>query len=93
VAAGENEPRRIEDAFGAYFAVRERFRLDPEGRAVKQTHWAEDSAAGELNVAQMLVDPADQNDWEVTFIVLLAPSRAENRPVIRFDAVRPVGSG
>jgi len=93
VTTGENEPRRIEDAFGAYFAVRERFRLDPEGRAVKQTHWAEDSSAGELNVAQMLVDPLEQNDWEVTFTVMLAESRAENRPVLRLDAVRPVGVG
>jgi hypothetical protein len=93
VALGENEPRRIEDAFSAYFTVRDRFRLDPEGRAVKQTHWAEDSVAGELNVAQMLVDPAEQNDWETTFTVLLVQSRAENRPVIRFDAVRPVGTG
>jgi len=85
------EPRRIEDAFGAYFKVRERFRLDPEGRAVKHTHWSDDNAPGELGVAQMLIDPADQNDWEVTFTVLLAPSRAENRPVLRFDGVRAIG--
>jgi len=93
VAAGENETRRIEDAFNAYYSVRERFRLDPEGRAAKHTHWLEDSAAGELQVAQMLIDSAEQNDWEATFRVLLVPSRAENRPVIRLDAVRPVGVG
>jgi superfamily II RNA helicase len=87
------EPRRIEDAFGAYFKVRDRFRLDPEGRAVKHTHWSDDNAPGELTVAQMLIDPADQNDWEATFTIDLAASRAENRVVLRFDSVRPLGAG
>jgi len=82
---------QLEDAFGAYFKVRDRFRLDPEGRAVKHTHWSDDNAPGELSVAQMLIDPADQNDWEVTFTVLLAPSRAENRVVLRFDGVQSIG--
>jgi len=91
-AVSENEPRRIEDAFLPYFSARERFRLDPEGRSAKHTHWSEDNSAGELQMAQMLADPAEQNDWEATFTVLLAESRAENRPVLRLDAVRPVGS-
>jgi len=81
----------LEDAFGSYFKVRDRFRLDPEGRAAKHTHWSDDNAPGELTVAQMLIDPADQNDWEVTFTVLLAPSRAENRVVLRFNGVRSIG--
>jgi len=90
-ATNEAEPRRIEDAFGAYFAVRERFRLDPEGRAVKHTHWSDDNAPGELSIAQMLIDPADQNDWEATFAVLLPQSRSENRVVLRFDGVQSMG--
>jgi hypothetical protein len=92
VAMGDNEPRRIEDAFAQYFTERERFRLDPEGRATKHTHWTGDSAEGEWTVAQMLIDPAEQNDWEATFTVLLAQSRAENRAVIRFDTLHSLST-
>ncbi len=85
------EARRIEAAFGAYFEARERFRLDPEGRSAKHTHWEENRDAGEWTVAQMLVDPADQNDWEARFTVSLAESRAANRAVVRFLDLAPVG--
>ena len=87
-----DEARRIEAAFSAYFEQRSRFRLDPEGRSTKHTHWAEDRAAGEWAVAQMLIDSEERNDWEARFTVLLAPSRAENRAVVRFVDVRTVGA-
>jgi superfamily II RNA helicase len=85
------EARRIEAAFSAYAEVRGRFRLDPEGRSTKHTHWAEDRDAGEWPVSQMLVDNEAQNDWEARFTVQLAQSRIENRAVVRFVDVRPVG--
>jgi len=88
---GEAEPRRIEDAFAAFFRERERFRLDPEGRAAKHTHWDEAGGATEWTVAQVLVDVAGQNDREARFTVLLPESRAESRAVVRFEAVGPVG--
>jgi hypothetical protein len=78
--------------FEAYFAERGRFRLDPEGRAAKHTHWVEAKDSGELIVAQMLVDAEEQNDWEAIFSVPHAESRAENRAVVRFVEVRPVGA-
>ena len=87
-----DEARRIEAAFGPYTGARGRFRLDPEGRSVKHTHWEEDRDAGEWAVAQMLIDNEERNDWEARFAVLLAPSRAGNRAVIRFLGVRPVGA-
>ena len=94
---GEGEPasagaRRIEAAFTPYFEARQRFRLDPAGRAPPHTHWSEDRDGGEWSVAQMLVDPADCNDWEAQFVVSLAGSRAEHRAVVRFITVRPVGT-
>ncbi|MDD3180831.1 MAG: DUF3516 domain-containing protein [Opitutaceae bacterium] len=96
-APGEGEPlsaeaRAIEAAFKPYFEVRDRFRLDPEGRATKHTHWEEGSTAGEWIVAQVLIDAEERNDWEVRFIVPLAQSRGENRAVLRFVEVRPIGA-
>ncbi|MBI3886194.1 MAG: DUF3516 domain-containing protein, partial [Opitutae bacterium] len=75
----------------AYFEQRGRFRLDPEGRAAKHTHWEEDRDAGELHVFQMLIDTEGANDWDAQFTVLLPPSRAENRVVLRFESVGPLG--
>jgi superfamily II RNA helicase len=87
------EARRIEAAFRAYFDARGRFRLDPEGRSAKHTHWSEDAPGSpEWQVAQVLVDPADQNDWEARFTVSIAASRAENRAVLRFNGTAPIGT-
>ena len=91
------EARRIEKEFTAYFEARGRFRLDPEGRAVKHTHISEDG--GQMTedggktwqIAQVLADVDGQNDWEARFEVSLTESRQENRPVLRFLATRPVG--
>jgi hypothetical protein len=99
VAGGSTMPRpeELERAreeqyrqFEPYFAARGRFRLDPEGRAGKHTHWAEDAEVGEWEVAQMLADHEELNDWEAVFRVSLAESRAQNRAVITFVAVRPL---
>jgi hypothetical protein len=81
------EAKRIEKAFAAYFDAHGRFRLDPEGRSAKHTHFDE---TGEL-VAQVLVDKDEFSDWEARFTVLLAESRAQARAVVRFDGVQPVG--
>jgi hypothetical protein len=93
-AAGpaSDEARRIEAAFGAYIEARGRFRIDPEGRSTKHTHWTENRNTGEWAVAQVLIDLEGRNDWEARFTVLLAPSRAENRAVVRFDETQPVGA-
>jgi superfamily II RNA helicase len=97
-----SEARRLETAFGPFFEARGRFRLDPEGRSAKHTHWREETVerdegdgegrrAGQLAVAQMLVDAEAQNDWEVRFVVSLEASRRENRPVLTFEGVNAVG--
>jgi len=83
--------RQLEGAFAPYFAARDRFRLDPEGRSAKHTHWSDDNQPNQLTVAQVLIDSADQNDWECSFTIDLAASRAENRVVFRFDGVQPIG--
>ncbi len=96
-AASLVEARRIEKEFTAYFDARGRFRLDPEGRAVKHTHFGEQEdgsmeQGAVIPIAQVLADPEEQNDWEARFEVSLDDSRKENRAVVQFVAVRPVGA-
>lgn len=84
------ESRRIEKAFGAYFEARGRFRLDPEGRSALNTHLSEDGDV--WRIAQVLVDPEGLNDWEASFTLSLAASRAAAAPVLRFESVGPIGA-
>ena len=96
-AAHLAESRRIEKEFAAYFDARGRFRLDPEGRNTKHTHILEQGAGSEeqgafWQIAQVLADTEEQNDWEARFEVSLDESRKQNRPVVKFIAVRPVGA-
>lgn len=83
------EARALEATFAPYFETHGRFRLDPEGRSAKHTHWSDDTAAA--RVAQVLVDPEEHNDWEATFTVDVPASRAENRAVIQFAGLAPIG--
>jgi superfamily II RNA helicase len=97
VVLAEGEPasaegRRLAAAFAPYFEARGRFRLDPEGRAAKHTHWADPATAGQWDVAQMLIDAEETNDWEARFTVLLAESRASDRAVIRFEGLGLLGA-
>ncbi|MDO8540846.1 MAG: DUF3516 domain-containing protein, partial [Opitutaceae bacterium] len=95
------EAKRIEAAFAPYFAARGRFRLDPEGRSAKHTHWSEVQTTDDRgqtteggkswSVAQVLIDPEEMNDWEARFVVPLSESRAANRAVVRCDGVSPIG--
>jgi hypothetical protein len=97
--AGENTPvspeaKRIEAAFAPYFDVHGRFRLDPEGRSSQHTHWLDGIDApptGEWRIAQVLIDAEGHNDWEATFVISLAQSRAENRAVVKFENVAAIG--
>jgi hypothetical protein len=86
------EGRKLEAAFTPYFEAHGRFRLDPEGRSAKHTHWDESAEPGTWRIAQVLIDGDDQNDWEARFVVSLADSRAQNRAVVTFEAVSPIGT-
>jgi hypothetical protein len=94
----EHEAERA--VFAAYGEARGRFRLDPEGRSAKHTHFGvivtdgivATAAVGEMEVAQVLVDAEGANDWEVVFGVAIAASRAESRAVVRLVAVRAIGA-
>lgn len=99
ISAAENAPmspeaKRIEAAFAPYFDAHGRFRLDPEGRSAKHTHWSGDEQPGaaEWGLAQVLIDLEDANDWEARLTVSLTESRAQNRAVLKFDTVAPIGA-
>ena len=83
-----NAVKFIEQQFAPYFDARERFRLDPEGRAAKHTYFDDDGA----NIAQTLVDLDGQNDWEARFTLDRESTRRESRIVLRFDGVGAIGA-
>ncbi|MDR1283087.1 MAG: DUF3516 domain-containing protein [Opitutaceae bacterium] len=91
--------RRIEEAFAPYFDGRGRFRLDPEGRSAKHTHWGDyDEAnardgAGDWPVAQVLADAEGHNDYEARFVVSLPASRTAASVVVRFEGAGVIGGG
>ena len=73
---------------------RDRFRLDPAGRAAEHTHFDEaEFGAAEWRVAQVLVDPEEVNDWEARFVLDLAATRASGRVELRLETVAEVGAG
>jgi len=86
-----NTPAEIENAFAPYFEARQRFRLDPAGRAAANSHWHEDREGGTLTLAQVLVDAEELSDWEAVFSIDLSRSRSEQRPVLRLETVHPIG--
>jgi len=86
------EAKAIEQALAPYLAERGRFRLDPAGRGAANTHLDEDSSPGEWRIVQVLIDSQDLNDWELRFSLSLAESRAQIRPVLRFEGAGPIGS-
>lgn len=86
------EARRLEKLFDRHAEARERFRLDPAGRATVHTHFdAAEVGANFWRIAQVLVDPAEANDWEVAFAVSLPETRATGRLALRIEGVDDVG--
>lgn len=87
------EARRLEKQFGAHAGARGRFRLDPAGRAVANTHFDEaEPGAAEWRIAQVLVDPEEANDWEARFVLDLPATRASGRVALRLEAVAEIGA-
>jgi superfamily II RNA helicase len=87
------EARRLEKLFAAHAEARDRFRLDPAGRAAEHTHFDEaEPGAAEWRVAQVLVDPEEANDWEAGFVLDLSATRASGRVELRLVAVGEIGA-
>jgi superfamily II RNA helicase len=84
--ASEEEPwtmERLRRAFEAYHVEHESLRLDPEARNLRHTYVTPSDDRRRWRVQQMLVDPAETNDWVAEFDVDLAESRAAGEPALR----------
>lgn len=71
-------------------------RTDPVARRAQHTRFHQDSmdrdsASAEWRIEQTLVDPDEHNDWEAVFILDVEATRAAARPVLRLEAIAPVG--
>lgn len=74
---------RLQQALEAYHADHERICLDPNARNARHTYVLPAEDKKTWRVQQMLVDPADNNDWVAEFEVDLADSRKLGEPALR----------
>jgi len=75
--------QRLRDALDAYYAEHEYLRLDPEARNARHTYVTPSEDQRHWRVQQMLIDPAEANDWVAEFDVDLGESRAGGEPVLK----------
>jgi superfamily II RNA helicase len=84
--SAEAEPwtaARLRTALDAYFVDHEYLRLDPEARNTRHTYVTPSEDRRTWKVQQMLIDPAENNDWVAEFEVDLAQSRETAEPVLK----------
>ena len=80
---------RLREAVDSYHADHEYLRLDPEARNLRHTYVTPSEDKLRWCVQQMLVDPAEMNDWVAEFDIDLAASRDAGEPAIQ---LRRLGS-
>lgn len=78
---------RLEQALDGYYAEHERICLDPNARNLRHTYVIPSEDKRSWRVQQMLVDPAEHNDWVAEFEIDLAQSRQAEEPVIRLRRI------
>jgi superfamily II RNA helicase len=84
--SAEDQPwtaERLRQALDAYHVEHEHLRLDPEARNVRHTYLTPSDDKRRWRVQQMLIDPAEANDWVAEFDVDLADSRAAGEPALK----------
>ena len=80
-------PDRLQQALDAYHAEHERICLDPNARNLRHTYVLPAEDKRTWRVQQVLVDPAEHNDWVAEFAVDLARSRDTAEPVLRLARI------
>lgn len=83
-------PERLAETLEAYHAEHERLCLDPNARNIRHTYVTPSGDRTTWRVQQMLVDPAEHNDWVAEFEVDLAASRAAGEPVMQLRRIGPL---
>jgi superfamily II RNA helicase len=74
---------RLRRALEDYYVEHEVLRLDPEARNVRHTYVTPSEDQRHWIVQQMLVDPAELNDWVAEFQIDLAASREAGEPALK----------
>jgi hypothetical protein len=85
LVAGDWTVERLRAALEEYHAEHERIRLDAEARNTRHTYVTLSEDRRTWTVQQMLVDPAEANDWVAEFEVDLGESRERGEPVLRLS--------
>lgn len=83
-------PVRLRAALDAYEEARNRIRLDPTARNLQHTYVTPSEDKKSWSVQQMLVDPAEENDWVAEFQVDLTKSREAGEPVLYLVRLAPL---
>ncbi|HMC28693.1 MAG TPA: DUF3516 domain-containing protein, partial [Verrucomicrobiae bacterium] len=78
---------RLRQAVEAYYVEHERICLDPNARNQRHTYIIPSEDKTHWRVQQVLVDPAEHNDWIAEFHVDLAQSRAMKEPASRLSRI------
>lgn len=73
---------RLRRALTAYLLDHDHLRLDPGARNLRHTYVTPSDDQRHWSVQQMLIDPAEANDWVAEFTVDLHESRHRAEPVI-----------
>ena len=83
--SAEDEPwtaERLRRAWEAYHLEHASLRLDPEARNLRHTYITPSEDKRHWRVQQMLIDPAEANDWVAEFTVDLHASRVAGEPTL-----------
>jgi superfamily II RNA helicase len=80
---------RLRESMDQFYLDHARLCLDPNARNIRHTYVNPSEDKRTWLVQQMLVDPAEHNDWVAEFEVDLAASRVAEEPVMR---LRRIGS-
>jgi len=83
-------PESLRVALDRYRQVRGRFRLDPEARNLKHTHFLQGDQNSRLTIEQVLIDPDEHNDWIVAFEVEMGGIPPKDSASVRFRDLRPL---
>ena len=73
---------RLRQTMAGYHTHHGRIRLDPEARNLRHTYVTPSEDKRRWRVQQMLIDPADANDWVAEFDADLALSRSTGEPAL-----------
>ncbi len=81
---------RLRQALETYHASHGRIRLDPEARNLRHTYVVPAEDKRRWRVQQMLIDPAEANDWVAEFDVDLPASAVDGEPALTLLRVGPL---